>query len=227
MLSGERSRGRFLGVVGRRLASSTSTSAGAGGNTPPPAGSSSPPTPHPRGPASPRMPPTTRLGPTKLGGPPGRHPARATTPNLRRPHPARVATHSHHTPLPSCQGPFMKASPGGSSPARFPSGPLCQQSLHNHPLRATYAPHIFRVLLLRRLRLPLPLAERVCRCRRTLDTYSDHRAACARAGPLGMLQPELAGKQAPESLTTHDWLISTFRQRTGLMTEESKSSPMG
>ena len=44
----------------------------------------------------------------------------------------------------------------------------------------TYPDHIFRILMLRRLRLPLPLTERVCRCRRNLD----HRAACARAGVL-------------------------------------------
>jgi hypothetical protein len=44
--------------------------------------------------------------------------------------------------------------------------------------------HIFRILMLRRLRLPLPLTERACRCRRTLDPLGDHRAACSRAGVL-------------------------------------------
>ena len=48
----------------------------------------------------------------------------------------------------------------------------------------TYPDHIFRILMFRRLRLPLPHTERVCRCRRNLDTLSDHRAACARAGVL-------------------------------------------
>ena len=42
----------------------------------------------------------------------------------------------------------------------------------------------FRVLLLRRLRLPLPLAPRVCACRRLLDPLEDHRAACANSGAL-------------------------------------------
>ena len=46
----------------------------------------------------------------------------------------------------------------------------------------TYPDHIFRILMLRRLRLPLPLTERACRCRRTLDSLGDHRAACGRAG---------------------------------------------
>ena len=44
--------------------------------------------------------------------------------------------------------------------------------------------HLFRLLLLRRLRLPLPLSARFCRCRRTLDSLGDHRAACAQSGLL-------------------------------------------
>ena len=43
----------------------------------------------------------------------------------------------------------------------------------------------FRILLLRRLQLPLPLTVRSCRCGRPLDIYGHHRAACARAGVLG------------------------------------------
>ena len=45
--------------------------------------------------------------------------------------------------------------------------------------------HIFRVLLLRRLGLPLPLTARFCRCGHPLDSCGHHRAACARAGVLG------------------------------------------
>ena len=41
-----------------------------------------------------------------------------------------------------------------------------------------------RVLLLRRLRLPLPIAGRYCRCGRPLDPYGDHRAACSTCGVL-------------------------------------------
>ena len=44
-------------------------------------------------------------------------------------------------------------------------------------------PH-FRVLLLRRLRLPLPLGPRACSCRGFLDEYGDHRAACSNSGVL-------------------------------------------
>ena len=43
----------------------------------------------------------------------------------------------------------------------------------------------FRVLLLRRLWLPLPLSSRTCRCGRLLDVFGHHRAACPRAGVLG------------------------------------------
>ena len=44
---------------------------------------------------------------------------------------------------------------------------------------------IFRALLLRRLRLPLPLNARVCRCGRLLDCLGHHRFACAVSGALG------------------------------------------
>ena len=45
-------------------------------------------------------------------------------------------------------------------------------------------PH-FRTLLLRRLRLPLSLSSRICSCRRFLDPFGDHRAACSTSGVLG------------------------------------------
>ena len=49
----------------------------------------------------------------------------------------------------------------------------------------TFSPQLFRVLLLRRLGLPLPLTARTCRCARPLDPCGHHRAACPRAGVLG------------------------------------------
>ena len=39
---------------------------------------------------------------------------------------------------------------------------------------------LFRVLLLRRLRLPLSLFSRSCRCGRPLDCLGHHRASCSR-----------------------------------------------
>ena len=64
------------------------------------------------------------------------------------------------------------------------SGPYASRTFTTIPfgLDTTYPSHLFRVLLLRRLRLPLPLSARICRCRRTLDPLGDHRAACAQAG---------------------------------------------
>ena len=44
---------------------------------------------------------------------------------------------------------------------------------------------MFRVLLLRRLRLLLLLTRRICRCGRHLDALGHHHAACARAAVLG------------------------------------------
>ena len=43
---------------------------------------------------------------------------------------------------------------------------------------------LFRILLLRRFRIDLPLCQRMCRCRRFLDLKGDHRAACAVCGVL-------------------------------------------
>ena len=43
----------------------------------------------------------------------------------------------------------------------------------------------FRILLLRRLRMPLPLTVHSCRCGRLLDSLGHHRSACAVTGVLG------------------------------------------
>ena len=43
----------------------------------------------------------------------------------------------------------------------------------------------FRVLLLRRLHLPLSLSARACQCGRPLDAFGHHRSACATSGVLG------------------------------------------
>ena len=47
----------------------------------------------------------------------------------------------------------------------------------------TVPPHLFRVLLLERLQLPLPLTEATCNgCHEPLDPLGRHRAACTRSG---------------------------------------------
>ena len=48
-------------------------------------------------------------------------------------------------------------------------------------------PHLFTVVLLRRLRLPFPLSQHACRCGRPIDPFGHHRAACARVGGVGRL----------------------------------------
>ena len=70
-------------------------------------------------------------------------------------------------------------------------------------------PHLFRTILLRRLRQPLLPSERSCRCGRPLDSSGQHRAACAQAGVLGgevsrsrARQPASVVRQAAESEST-------------------------
>ena len=66
------------------------------------------------------------------------------------------------------------------------AGPFASRALNLMPTRDDIAiPSAqFRVLLLRRLRLPLPLAPRRCRCHGALDPLGDHRTACATSGVL-------------------------------------------
>ena len=70
---------------------------------------------------------------------------------------------------------------------RSQSGPMVGMALTASPssFSTRIDPHLFRVVLLRRLRLPLTLSVRQCRCGRFLDSFGHHRAACARAGVLG------------------------------------------
>ena len=44
---------------------------------------------------------------------------------------------------------------------------------------------LFRVLLQRRLHLPLPLSKRICGCGRPLDPFGHHCATCSMTGALG------------------------------------------
>ena len=66
------------------------------------------------------------------------------------------------------------------------AGPFASRAFTTIPYSAEfeYPSHLFRILLLRRLRLHLPLSARSCRCRRPLDPLGDHRAACAQSGVL-------------------------------------------
>ena len=70
---------------------------------------------------------------------------------------------------------------------RSQGGPMAGMSLAAVPSNphTRIEPQLFRVLLLRRLRLPLPLSSRACRCGRLLDVFGHHRASCALTGVLG------------------------------------------
>ena len=57
-------------------------------------------------------------------------------------------------------------------------GPLPERRLRRCRPVST---RLFRLLLLRRLRLPLPPSAHVCICGRQLNTFGHHRAACAQA----------------------------------------------
>ena len=69
---------------------------------------------------------------------------------------------------------------------RSKGGPLASVPFTSLPtMRETsFDPQPFRLLLLRRLRLPLPLSARWCRCGRPLDCLGHHQSACSRAGVL-------------------------------------------
>ena len=79
-----------------------------------------------------------------------------------------------------------RLDPGSQALLEPQTGPHASRAFTTIPYHNdnSYLSHLFRLLLLRRLRLPLPLSARFCRCRRTLDPLGDHRAACAQSGLL-------------------------------------------
>ena len=72
---------------------------------------------------------------------------------------------------------MLRSQGGCGAGAAFSTSPNCALT--------RIEPPFFRTLLLRRLRLPLSLTQRDCRCGRPLDSCGHHRAACARSGVLG------------------------------------------
>ena len=90
----------------------------------------------------------------------------------------------------------------------------------------------FRLLLCRRLRLPIPLCSRTCRCGCPLDILGHHRAACAEAGVLGeegscwsVQQPKSVARQGLGCPLTCLFATSTWRSTTGLMGAGLRWSP--
>ena len=82
---------------------------------------------------------------------------------------------------------FEQMTPQARALVRSQSGPGGTMALTTAPtsVLTKIPPHLFRVVLLRRLRLPLPLSQHACRCGRPIDPFGHHRAACARTGALG------------------------------------------
>ena len=70
---------------------------------------------------------------------------------------------------------------------RSQSGPVAGVLFSTAPpsLLTRMEPALFRVLLQRRLSLPLSLTARSCQCGRLLDAFGHHWTACSRSGVLG------------------------------------------
>ena len=99
----------------------------------------------------------------------------------------------------------------------------------------TLPPHLFRVILFRRLLQTLPLCARWCRCGRLLDSHGHHRAACAHAGMLSRRGYALENvvaricREARGSVRTNLMVCVTWTCRlpTSMMEEGWRSSWTG
>ena len=82
---------------------------------------------------------------------------------------------------------FTHMGPSHRAQVRSEAGPGAGLALSAAPKHylTRIPPHLFRVVLLRRLWSPLPLLFHTCRCGRQIDKFGHHRASCARAGVLG------------------------------------------
>ena len=89
-----------------------------------------------------------------------------------------VAGSGRLLPWRSFPGLVRRPRPCSPRPAGVPARPFRQQGPYGPP-ELTAPSHLFRTVLLRRLRLPLPVTENTCRCHRRLDPPGDHRAACS------------------------------------------------
>ena len=98
--------------------------------------------------------------------------------SLEEKHASVVSVQSHHRE----HVVWPQLTPADRGTARSQSGPLSSVPFTTMPTNrvSRFEAEQFRVLLLRRLRLPLPLSVRSCRC-----ALGHHRAACSRSGVLG------------------------------------------
>ena len=63
-------------------------------------------------------------------------------------------------------------------------------------------PNLLRVVLLRRLRFPLPLSLHTCRCGRQIDKFGHHRASCARACKISKSNQKLVSHGKSNEITS-------------------------
>ena len=88
---------------------------------------------------------------------------------------------------------------------------------------------VFRALLLRRLRLPLPVDAAACRCHRPGDPLGDHRAACPRSGILrsrGLPLERAAARVCRKAGATMFWCATSTSTPSASMIAASRSSQM-
>ena len=79
------------------------------------------------------------------------------------------------TNRPSCRQAHLRSHSGRNAGVVFSHAPIAAA--------CTVPPHLFRVLLLERLQLPLPLTQTTCNgCHERLDSLGRHRGACTRSG---------------------------------------------
>ena len=90
--------------------------------------------------------------------------------------------HSHH----KVEVVWPLLTPSEQASVRSQSGPMASVPLTTFPVDRVmrFDSQSFRVLLLRRLRLPMPLSSRFCSCGRPLDVLGHHRATCGKVGVL-------------------------------------------
>ena len=79
---------------------------------------------------------------------------------------------------------FPRCFPPECALFRSKGGPLSGLPFVPFP-HQRFVSHVFRVFVLRRLHVPLPLSSPSCRCGRPLDARGHHRTSCPISGVLG------------------------------------------
>ena len=110
---------------------------------------------------------------------------------------SRVERSHRDTQLFPRMGEASRSQAGPGAGLAFSTCPTCRVT--------ALESNVFRMILLHRLQMPLPLTVRTCRCGRPLDAYGHHRAACARVGAMQLRtwQRASVAKQEVASQPTH------------------------